>query len=98
MHLLILFSKIPCDQIIEATINRSSESTGGLSGKTENVGASEKWLRINHLMAALREHLDPAIRKRASSKNIDCGMKSFLSDENDIKMLSQTLEEWVPKL
>ena len=97
MHLLILFSKIPCDQIIEATINRSSKSTGGLSGKTENVGASEKWLRINHLMA-LREHLDPAIRKRTSSKNIDCGMKSFLSDENDVKMLSQTLEEWVPKL
>ena len=25
-------------------------------------------------------------------------MKRFLSDENDIKMLSQTLEEWVPNL
>ena len=52
------FSKIPCDQIIETTINRSSKSTGGLFGKTENVGASEKWMRINHIMAALREHLD----------------------------------------
>ena len=29
------FSKIPCDQIIETTINRSSKSTCGLSGKTE---------------------------------------------------------------
>ena len=28
------FSKIPCDQIIETTINRSSKSTSGLSGKT----------------------------------------------------------------
>ena len=92
------FSKIPCDQIIETTINRSSKSTGGLSGKTENVGASEKWMRINHIMAALREHLDSVIRKRTGSKNIDCGIKRFLSDENDVKMLSQTLEEWVPNL
>ena len=36
------FSKIPCDQIIETTIYRSSKSTGGLSGKTKNIGASEK--------------------------------------------------------
>ena len=36
--------------------------------------------------------------KRAGWKNIDCGMKLFLSDENDVKMLSQTLEEWVPNL
>ena len=47
------FSKIPCDQIIKTTTNRSSKSTGGLSGKTGNVGASEKWMRINHIMAAL---------------------------------------------
>ena len=58
------FSKIPCDQIIEITINRSSKSTGGLSGKTEKVGASEKWIRINQIMATLREHLDYVIRKR----------------------------------
>ena len=52
------FSKITCDQIIETTINRSSESTGGLLGKTKNVGTSEKWMQINHITAALREHLD----------------------------------------
>ena len=49
-------------------------------------------------MAALREHLDSVIRKRAGSKNIDCGTKHFLSDENDVKMLSQLLEEWVSNL
>ena len=81
-------------QIIETTINRSTKYTGGLSGKTENVRASEKWMRINHIMAALREHLDSVIRKKTGSENIDCGMKGFLSDENDVKMLSQTLEEW----
>ena len=92
------FSKIPCDQIIETTINCSSKSTGGLSGKMEIVGASEKWMRINHTMAVLREHLDSVIRKSTGSKNINCGMKRFLSDENDVKMLSQTLKEWVPNL
>ena len=52
------YLRIPCDQVIEMTINQSSKDTGGLSGKTENVGASERWMRINHIMAALREHLD----------------------------------------
>ena len=47
------FSKIPCDQLIETTINRSSKFTCGLSGKTENVGASVKWMRNNHIMATL---------------------------------------------
>ena len=47
------FSKIPCDQIIEAKVNHSCKSTGGLSGKMENVGASGKWMQINHIMAAL---------------------------------------------
>ena len=53
-----LFTRISCDQIIERTITRASKDTGGLSGKTENAGASERWMRINHLMAALREKLD----------------------------------------
>ena len=48
------YSQIPCDQIIEMTINRQSKDSGGLSGKTENVGASMRWTRINHIMAALR--------------------------------------------
>ena len=88
------FSKIPCEQLIETTMNPSSKSTGGLSRKTKNAGASEKWMRINHIMAAFREHLNLVIRKRPSFKNIDCGMKPFFSDENDVKMLWQSLEEW----
>ena len=49
-------------------------------------------------MAALREHLDSVNRKSIGSKNIDYGMKRFLSDKKDVKILSQTLEEWVPNL
>ena len=49
---------IPMDQMIEITINRSSKETGGLSGKTEKVGATERWGRIHHHMVAMREHLN----------------------------------------
>ena len=51
----------------------------------ENVGSSEKWVWINHIIAALQEHLDSVIRKRTGLKNIDCGMKCFVSDENFLK-------------
>ena len=53
-------------------------------------------MQINHIMAPLQKHLDSVIRKRICSKNIDCGMKRFLSGKNDVKMPSQTLEELVP--
>ena len=92
------FQKCVNFEIIETIINRSSKPTGGLSGKTENVGASEKCMQINHIMDTLREHLDSVVRKRTGLKNIDCGMKRFLSDGNDVKMLSKTLEEWVNNL
>ena len=38
-------SNIPCDQVIETTINRYSKSTGGLTGKTEDTDFSERWAR-----------------------------------------------------
>ena len=43
------FSKMPCDQIIETTINCSSKSTSGLSGKTENVGLVKNGCRLTIL-------------------------------------------------
>ena len=46
-----IFSNIPMDQVIEMTINRFSKSVGGLSGKTENIGAGDRWVRLNHISA-----------------------------------------------
>jgi hypothetical protein len=43
-------------------INRFSKETGELSGKTENIGASDRWVRINHYMAALKEDLEECIK------------------------------------
>ena len=36
------FIMIPMDQMIEMTISKSSKVVGGLSGVTENKGASER--------------------------------------------------------
>ena len=58
------FSKIPCDQVIEMTITPAYKGTGGLSGKTKNVGTSKLWMRINHIMATSRKSLDNMIREK----------------------------------
>ena len=92
------YSRIPCDQVIQMTINHSSKDTGGLSGKTEDVGASERWMHINYIMAALREHLDALIKTKSWNKHVDLGRKRMLSDENDVATLSDCLTEWTPNL
>ena len=56
-------NQIPMDQIIETIINRFSKETGGLSGITENKGASERWVRINPFIAALRDHSNVKLNK-----------------------------------
>ena len=49
-------TQISCDQVIELTINRASKDAGGLPRK--KAGASERWMRIDHLLEDLREELD----------------------------------------
>lgn len=92
------FTKIPCDQVIEMTVNRACKSTGGLSGKTENVGASERWMKINHLLAAMRDKLDDVTRRRSFFSHNDYGRKRWELEETDIQTMKQTLNEWVPNL
>ena len=48
------FTMVPMDQMIEMTINKSSKVVGDLSGVTEDKGASERWMRVNHFLAALK--------------------------------------------
>ena len=63
------FTLIPMDQMIEMTINKSPKAVEDLSGVTENKGASERWMRINHSqLAALKQHLDLKIQRGPLSK------------------------------
>ena len=49
---------ISMNQMIEMTINKSPKKVRGLSGVTENKGVSERWMQINHFLAALKQQLD----------------------------------------
>ena len=80
-------SRIPMDQIIEVTVNRFSKETGGLSGVTQNCGASERRMRINHHMCALKECLDRKLRRQKSKKHIELGERRKIRDEAEVKML-----------
>ena len=69
------------DQIIEMTINQFSREMGGLSGQTENKGVSERWVLINHYIAAVKQHLEAKVRKGKSSNHVAMCSKRLLKDE-----------------
>ena len=91
-------SQIPMDQIIEATINRFSEETGGLSGITENKGASERWVKINPFIAALREHLNVKLNKNKKTYDIEIRCSRKEKDEGDVKNVGLGISDWVPDI
>ena len=57
-------SRIPFDQVIEMTINRSCKDVGGLSRNTRNPAATERWTKIHHDIVVLRERLNKKIKRK----------------------------------
>ena len=92
------FTMIPMDQMIEMSINRSSKEIAGLSGLTENLGASERWMRINHLLAALKQHLEERTQRGQLSKHAEVGIIRMKKDEEDVKRVVAGLWTWLPDL
>ena len=86
------------DQIIETTINRFSKETGGLSEITANKGASERWVRINPSIAALREHLNVKLSKNKKTYDIEMGCFRKEKDEEDAKNIGLGILDWVPDI
>lgn len=74
---------------IEITVSRYSKETGGLSSKTETPGATERWTRINYILAALGEHKSCIVRKRKVTKHIELGTRRLIKDETDVQMLKK---------
>ena len=92
------FTCIPMDQMIEMTINRSSKEVGGLSGITENLGASERWARINHILAALKLHLDEKTKLGQGWKHVELGALRIAKDEEHVERVASGLIVWVPDI
>ena len=80
------------------TINRSCKDIGGLSQNTNNPGATERWTRTNHLMVALREHLNKKIRKQSKSTCRELIKTKIKRDENSVRDIQGYLEKWIPDI
>ena len=66
-----------------------------LSGVTENKDASERWMRINHFLAALKQHLDLKIQRGQLSQNAELSTIRMKKDENHVKRVVAELKLWV---
>ena len=91
-------SRIPFDQIIEMTINRSCKDIGGLSQSTNDPGTTERWTRTNHFMVALREHLNDKIRGQSTLTSRELGAAKIRRDESNVKCIQNYLEKWIPDI
>ena len=91
-------SRLPFDHIIETTLNKQCKGIGGIGGNTENLGATERWVRINHYMAALREKMNQKIGKRTKMQHIELGSGRINRDINDVLNITHCLESWIPQL
>ena len=87
----------PMDQIIEMTANRFSKETGGLSVNTQNVCVSQRWMRINHYLAALKQHLVERTNG-TKAKHVEPGSKRMQQDGDAVVRTLAGLQAWVPNM
>ena len=50
--------ELHCDENTEMAINLLCKETCELPGKKENADSCKRWIKINHIISSLREHLD----------------------------------------
>ena len=67
-----------------------------MSGVTENKGASEKWIQINHFLAALKQHLDLKLHRGQLSQHAEFSTIRMRKDEDHVKRVVARLKLWVP--
>ena len=78
-------SRIPFDQVIEMTIDKSCKDVDGISGDTENPGATQRWTISHHHIVALREHQNKKIKKKMIQKHVEFGPGRMECDEADVR-------------
>lgn len=65
-----------------------------LSGKTESLGASKWWAKINHDMLAVWKHLNEKVWKYAKHVNIELGALTVERYEQDVQIILTYLKNW----
>ena len=90
-------SRIPFDQVRQMKINRSWKDVGGLSGNTQNPGATERWTKIHHHIVALREHLNKKIKKKAKERHVELSTTRIEREEEDVRNIITCIHAWLPE-
>ena len=77
-------SKLHCDQIIEMARKPLCKETFKLLGKRENADSCKHWIKINHIILSLREHIDAIVRRRRRyNEHKAFGIKRMIHDHNN---------------
>ena len=92
-----IFTMILMDQMIEMTINKSSKVVG-LTGATDKKGASERWMQVNHFLAALKQHLDLKIQRGQLRQHAEFSSIRMKKDEGHVKRVVAGVKLWVPDM
>ncbi len=92
------FSQVAVDQTIEQTINRDTKSKGGIVGFSLNKGAVQRWLLTSHERAAITQACRQLAGLSATNEESvvkEKGRARMSVDENDVKKVQSTLNNWV---
>lgn len=77
-------SKLPRDQILEMTRKPLCRETFKRLGERENADSCKHWIKINHIILSLREHIDAMVkRRRRYNEHKDFGIKRMIHDQNN---------------
>ena len=89
------FTRIPVDQAIEQTINRSTKCPGGIVGFTQKPSAVKKWLVTAHTRASVLDELrrvgDPSVTQTVHK---ECRPARMAKDESDVVAIKETITVW----
>ena len=80
-------------QVMETTINCFSKSVSGLSGKTEDIGASDIWALLNYYLCSLKELTNCKIREIKSHIRMELGLGRIETDERDMESIFEGFKQ-----
>ena len=91
------FSKIPCDQTTEETINKDTQTAGGTKGFSLKGGAVQKYyLNAEHRSLFLRQLREMVGLGGSRSNHPDLQQSRILQDEADVQSLVNLMEDsWI---
>ena len=90
-------SRIPMDQIIETTVNRWLKDVGGIDGKADNDGTTERWIRVSHLLSSLKEHQQKNLAKKKIPHHENLSKKKMIKDEKNVRCVLVSVKIFVPE-